>query len=1109
MAVLTGQARVDAQAKVTAMAEGLVKQSGDTVASANYVNSQAEAIAPLPGRLGGPSASDVSINTTALNSQLTKIDRQIAQNNEFVSTFNDATKSWVNDTAIVSARQQVSASTADLQAQRDTITATLSKLNGAPQSPADFPSTKDNAASQLTDTNASPPAAVTAGGDVTTQEAKNIANNTNPTPGGFGEDIRKAIQNTADSEVGVGKVEVGTPRFNSTSGPTPDKTNTAPLKNPLHYFANYTYGLSLHLLTKDQYNKMVKDQTTYKPENVLVASAGRYNPTNFIRNKRFDLDFYFDDFNLTTLIAPNMHSRNTNAIEGSFTLIEPSGFTFMERLILASQELGMKNYLQNPYMLQIDFFAINDQGVIEEGLDIEMLPPKRIPIKITKVDAKVSNKGSEYKIGIIPFRHSAYDVSTVSTPANFEITATTVGEFFQSIEGTAEDVSALFNVDNNGRETPSATNTPAGPQKSVGPNGTNPIVSRINAAATAAGNRGRGAPPLKVTIPPAASANPNSTPSAATKNTSKTYTKVSSYGSAINAWQYVLKERYKVDTKDVYRFDIDPEIAGSKFIDRLRNSPKDTPMAVDKAHQISMAKSNAFGSGANTYNSEKAIFQVNAGTTIEKLLDTIVGLSDYTLEQLAVPDKDPEYKSKVEKYAQEPFRFHKVVVSVELGDFDDKKKVWSRIITYHIVKYKMWNVSSSLAPQGVFEHPVKAYNYIYTGLNVDVIDFNIEFNALYFNAITAYRDSLADATTLGAAKAEEQYYQNFPDYKGDGGTLKLGVNTVMPTVVKPQVANPRAQATGGPVTAKEIAARDLIDSFMIANKADMLNVKLKILGDPDYIKQDDVFYGPETAAAGAGVSGDNRQLANGSLHMDTQEVYIQLVYKTPIDIKEEDGLMNFDKQYVMSVFSGLYKIIQIKNVFSQGQFTQELDLVRLPRQKKFDYVNAQDTTTNEERAAFPGKLGISQDNIKGPDFSVPQKNSGSSPAVDDTVITTGQEQGAGADNPTSPVTADQADLMNVDKTTSSQPITDQSAIQATQPPPPPPSPVAAQPGSVFDGISASDVQYIRSQSAALGLNPNALNGYLTNRLQDYPPTLRAKVAADVVKLKEILRKRNQ
>jgi hypothetical protein len=62
---------------------------------------------------------------------------------------------------------------------------------------------------------------------------------------------------------------------------------------------------------------------------------------------------------------------------------------------------------------------------------------------------------------------------------------------------------------------------------------------------------------------------------------------------------------------------------------------------------------------------------------------------------------------------------------------------------------------------------------------------------------------------------------------------------------------------------------------------------------------------------------------------------------------------------------------------------------------------------------------------------------------------------------------------------------------------------------VFDGISAADVQYIRSQSAALGLNPSALNGYLTNRLQDYEPNLRAKVAADVVKLKEILRKRNQ
>lgn len=950
------------------------------------------------------------------------------------------------------------------------------------------------AETQLTQKAESPAASVTNPQEVVTeQEDKNIEKNLNPTPGDeYGEAVNQSLQRQADSEFGEGKVTIGnviitTDDNESAVTSKPDAVKQVPLKNPLHYFSHYTYGLSLHLLTPQQYNNMVKDQGTYVPENILVASAGRYNPENFKRNSRFKEDFYFEDFNLTTLIAPNMHSRNTNAIEGSFTLIEPYGFTFVERLILASQDLGMKNYLQNPYLLQIDFFAINDQGIIEEGIDIELLPPKRIPIKITKLDAKVGPKGSEYKINIVPFSHSAYDITTVSTPVNFEVTATTVGEFFQSIEGTAEDVSALFNVDNNGRE-------PTTQNKS--PNTQNQAT--LNRANFAAGPIQR----------PTSTAPENAKP--AVKNTSKTYTKVSSYGSAINAWQYLLKERYKTGTKDIYRFEIDPEIADSKFIDRLRNSPKDTPMAVDRAHQISMAKSNTFGTGANTYNSEKAIFQVNAGTSIEKLLDTIIGLSDYTLEQIAVPDRDPEYQSKQEKYAKEPFKFHKVVVKVELDEFDDRKKVWSRIITYHIKKYKMYNVASSLAPQGVFDNPVKAYNYIYTGVNTDILDFNIEFNALYFNAITALRDNMADTTTLGAAANEEQYYQNFPDYKGDGGTIKLGVNTVQPLIMKPQVANPRAQAAGGPVTAKEIAARDLIDSFMVANKADMLNVKLKILGDPDYIKQDDIFYGPEYSQTGVGVSSDSRQLPNGSLHMDNQEVYVQLLYKTPIDIDETQSKMNFDKEYVLSVFSGLYKIIQIKNNFAMGMFTQELDLVRLPRQLKFDYVNSQeDSANNAERAAFPGRLGISQDFNKGPDFSVPSASSRVTAAIDDTITETGQEQTDNSSTEERLTTTEQEDLIQVNQDADTIPMNNQNSPQITAPAVPPESPIVASPGAVFDGISAEELQYIRSQSAALGLNPAALNGYLTNRLQDYPPNLRAKVAADTVKLKEILRKRNQ
>jgi hypothetical protein len=101
--------------------------------------------------------------------------------------------------------------------------------------------------------------------------------------------------------------------------------------------------------------------------------------------------------------------------------------------------------------------------------------------------------------------------------------------------------------------------------------------------------------------------------------------------------------------------------------------------------------------------------------------------------------------------------------------------------------------------------------------------------------------------------------------------------------------------------------------------------------------------------------------------MDNGIVYAQVLFRTPIDIDESTGLMEFAPDYKTSLFSGLYQVIQVVSNFRGGQFTQELEMVRLPRQAAFDYTELQNTegTAKKERQeanpdAFPGKLGITQ-----------------------------------------------------------------------------------------------------------------------------------------------------
>ena len=101
---------------------------------------------------------------------------------------------------------------------------------------------------------------------------------------------------------------------------------------------------------------------------------------------------------------------------------------------------------------------------------------------------------------------------------------------------------------------------------------------------------------------------------------------------------------------------------------------------------------------------------------------------------------------------------------------------------------------------------------------------------------------------------------------------------------------------------------------------------MKIIGDPQFIKQDDLFY-YQTAKT------YNQQFisndAGSSLYMDGSELYIFLNFESPTDYDEALGLAIKKEKYRYSEFSGVYKVITIENVFQKGQFTQTLDLVKL------------------------------------------------------------------------------------------------------------------------------------------------------------------------------------
>jgi hypothetical protein len=887
------------------------------------------------------------------------------------------------------------------------------------------PQTQDTAANKLAST--PPPAAGSADriNQQYTQYQVNLANDLNSgkiNQSQFQNEFEKlrAQQNEALSRVPkVSKtedariannppavVDTATSTASEVAHSEPIKANTEtnkkrpPLPNPLLAYPLYTYGLSLAMMTIDEYNKMMENNKTYQSNRVIIASAGRYNNDNgmsmFKRAPFFADDFYFEHLDMTTVIGLNDHSRATNAINLKFSIIEPYGITLLNRIIDLAHDIGSVNYIAQPYMLQIDFFGTNDAGEI-----VGIIPDhtKRIPIQILKMDIKASAKGAEYQMEACPYSHSAWNLSTVTTPANFEITAGDIESFFKSNE--EENLAAQLKAN---RELKASTILRAAP--TAGANG--------RGIATIAGRTGNLiGPDGQLTYAPSLLVSKETTDVILGKDA---IYKVKSYSGAINAYYADLAAKDSTTIMDKYYFKIHDDIKkeGGFNLNSETLSSAQTPMASEE-NRLSIR-----GSEGTLLEHNVRVFAINTGTSIDQVISFAMRHTHYLQGQVkpasAFGGDGKAYKEYLNKKSAEPLKWYKVVPTVKLLDYNIKQETWSREITYHILPYTVYNTKIPDAPQGVWTNPCKVHNYWYTGKNNDVLDFNVEFNALYYTAMTAYRENMSKTQNLNIDETKNAPLSQETQQ----------ANSIAPSGIKSKIADTQRHATGGAVTVEAISLADVESSLYTTAGGDMLQAKLRIIGDPQYIKQDDVFYPPILTKVSDQVDStgiDPRLIANGSLHMDQGEIYVQVTVKSPVDINESTGMMNFDPKYKTSLFSGMYRVLTVSSTFTGGKFEQVIDMVRLPRQSSLEPTDSSIVDTNREVTAATPLLTNADVAKDSPDFSTK---------------TTGDDKAPGsapvADTVAPLQTAEEKELAKVDATAPETAITTQTEPIAVPPP---------------------------------------------------------------------------
>lgn len=284
------------------------------------------------------------------------------------------------------------------------------------------------------------------------------------------------------------------------------------------------------------------------------------------------------------------------------------------------------------------------------------------------------------------------------------------------------------------------------------------------------------------------------------------------------------------------------------------------------------------------------------------------GFIDYFIIKVDVTNKDqvdPQTKRHYQNYVYNvvPYKVHYTRVP-GYGQTEIKEETFKKLST-------------------------RTYNYIYTGQNLDVLNFKLNFNTLFFEAVPTEmgnKDSVASKSGAGPAgnsevKTNYSKTTEQPNDRRKTNQVPQSPVKAIPTPVKATTGGNAGQQKDDPYS---VLAKHMHES-VINSKASMITGEMEILGDPYYIATGGVGnYNPGSSSRGV--------TTDGEADHNYASVLVTINFRNPFDINsfEDGGMAKFDSNRVP--FSGVYQVIQASSTFKDGIFKQKLDIMRMPGQ---------------------------------------------------------------------------------------------------------------------------------------------------------------------------------
>ena len=712
-----------------------------------------------------------------------------------------------------------------------------------------------------------------------------------------------------------------------------------PLPNELERFASYNNIFSFGCISPEELN--FPDDTYRKTgiragQMVLRSNGGLTSPekprTHAEAHYGIDTQYFIDNVDIETVIAPNKKSRMTNFHSLSFEVREPYSMgQLLQTMQLASMNAGYQNYLEAPWLLSINFLGWQDAEQTSPALQASK---KLLPCKIVSVDFNVDTEGSIYRFSCSAFNDEAFTDGAQNLPCNVTLYGKDLEEICQSGLGslaTAINTHILkqqkFEKDKVEQDEyifsfPQETSSFQHAMLFKGQ-----AAAMVGTATTGDVYKEKEGIDYKAAL---ASLNTN-------EQAYNKYYEQAAMGMSMQTTEDIQKDYVnsllgfsikRGKLSETIKKTIANRDAGINAIGKNLIKPEEPLASGDSpfgnAEFVLNRQTQTMDRGATSIDPKRRTIQFRAGTPIQRVLEELVLLSEFGQSILK--------KQLQDKTGNVPwFRIEADLYIVEDPEAEKKRGRMPRIYVYKVTPYDVNTQFFKMPndpPAGynkLVREAAKAYNYMYTGYNKDILEFDIRFENAFYKSIAGDIGNSAgsnepanQATTKKTTEVELQ---------GVDGPAGSNVTNIQ----KDNTSNASNELSGGLTETAELKIARQFNESLANSDVDLITMTIKILGDPYYI-------------ADSGMGNYNAQTtsftnvnADGTINHQSGQVHVLLNFLTPIDINDASGRYKMDGPQVgVSNFSGLYQVIGVNNNFSGNLFTQELELVKMNNFDKKD-----------------------------------------------------------------------------------------------------------------------------------------------------------------------------